>query len=180
MKRLLCFVCVLVISSFLSYAHSEKDGAEIADDSWSKQKDRFGAMLFLSDKPDEFLEAWDQTTKGVSIHTTDTISRGVPIVAFVIFVGCKPDDEGLCNATVDFTVLKPDGTEYASFKDKDLWKNKPAMEEDALQLSADYIGVIIEPDDPLGRYEVRVLVRDHNADVSLELKREFTATESGS
>lgn len=154
------------------------NGEEVLDTSWSKHSGEFGAMLLLSDKPEDFLETWDQPTDGVLIETTDTVARGVPIIAFVLFTGCAPDDKGLCNASVDFVILKPDGSEYDSFKDKDLWKNKPTTKKNWLQLSADYVGVIIEPDDPLGQYTVRVIARDLNANESLDLTQEFTATES--
>lgn len=157
-----------------------REGAkDVPDTAWSKHKGRFGAMLLLSDKPEEFLKGWAQPTEGVPIQTTDTVARGVPIVAFVIFTGCEPDDKGQCNASVDFIVLKPDGSEYARFEDKDLWKHKPAVEENALQLAADYIGVVIEPDDPLGQYEVQVTTRDLNANIRLDLKQSFRVTESG-
>ena len=52
-----------------------------------------------------------------------------------------------------------------------------AMEDNHLQLAVDYIGVVIEPDDPLGQYQVRVTARDLNANLSLDLKQGFTAIE---
>ena len=141
----------------------------------SKRKDSFGAMLLLSDKPEDFFQAWDQPTIVIELPTTDLVKRGVPIFAFVVFYGCTPDAAGLCDASVDFTVLKPDGSEYASFKDKELWKNKPATKQSFIELSVDYIGTTIEPKDPLGQYQVRAAARDNNANISLELIQEFTA-----
>lgn len=154
-----------------------EDNEAAPDNDWAKHEGQFGAMLFLSDKPEAFLNAWNQPTEGVPIQTTDTVPRGVPIVAFVVFTGCAPDNAGLCNASIDFTVLKPDGSEYSRHEDADLWKSKPAIEEGALQLSADYIGVVVEPDDPLGLYTVQVTAHDRNANIKLGLVQHFTATE---
>ena len=179
MKRALILSIVLGISSGLFYAAHERDRVQtIVGSSWSKQSGDFGAMLLLSNEPDQFIKAWQETTKEFPLQMTDTVSRGIPIVAFILFRGCKADERGLCNASVDFTVLRPDGTEYASFTDKDLWKNKPAMPNGAVQLSAEHMGVVIEPEDPLGRYEIHVLVRDLNAGVTLKLSKKFTATRS--
>jgi hypothetical protein len=157
-----------------------REGGEVVPDTaWSKHQHRFGAMLLLSAQPEIFLEAWAQPTEGVPIQTADTVPRGVPVVAFVLFTGCEPDDQGLCNASVDITVLRPDGSVYSRFEDADLWKMKPAIAEGALELAADYVGVVIEPDDPLGRYTFRVTVRDLNAGITLDLEQHFTAIATG-
>lgn len=166
---------VICISS--SSAQWQVNFSEVPDSDSAKHQDNFGAMLLLSDKPDEFLEAWGQPTPGVIMDTTDSVSRGVPIVAFVVFTGCEPNSEGFCNASIDFVVQRPDGTEYASYIDKDLWRMKPPIREDFLELSASYIGVIIEPEDPLGPYRVNVAVRDDVAGIELKLFQSFTATE---
>jgi hypothetical protein len=131
--------------------------------------------LLLSDNPDDVIRSWTTPSARVPLRTTDTIPRGVPIVAFVFFTGCKPDENGLCNASADFTIVKPDGGVYDRFADRDLWKLKPAPPDGMLRLSAEYVGAIIESGDPLGRYEVHVSVHDLNAGTTLELKQAFTA-----
>jgi len=142
---------------------------------WSKSKDGFSAMLVLSDEPDDVLQSWTTPSGAVPVRAADSITRGVPIVAFVFFAGCAADDNGLCNASADFIIRRPDGSEYESFGDRDLWKGRPAPPEGMLRLSAEYVGVIIEPGDPLGRYEVLVSVHDLNSGTTLDLKHAFTA-----
>jgi hypothetical protein len=141
-----------------------------------EKKSRFSAILLLSDEPADVLRSWSSPDAAIPVHRTDTITRGVPIVAFVFFWGCQPDERGLCNASADFTILKPDGSVYESFSDRDLWKGKPAPPDGTFRLSAEYVGVVIEPQDPLGCYEFRVTVHDHNAGTTLELMQAFTAT----
>lgn len=172
---LLCVFLLFLATS--THAQWNVSGVAIPDSESAKHQDDFGAMLLLSSRPEEFLQAWDEDTEAVPIHTNDSVSRGSPIVAFIIFSGCEADARGLCNAVVDFSVLKPDGSEYARFIDKDLWKGKPAEHAAKLQLAADYIGVVIEPSDPLGKYQVHVTVRDLNLNIELVLAAEFVAIE---
>jgi len=146
---------------------------------WTKSANGFSAMLLLSDEPDDVLRSWSTPNAAVPVQTADTIARGVPIVAFVFFAGCEPDKHGLCNASADFTIRKPDGSEYESFSDRDLWKGKPAPPHGMLRLSAEYVGVVIESGDPLGEYEVQVSVHDLNAGTTLDLRQAFTATGDG-
>jgi len=144
---------------------------------WSKSDNGFSASLVLSDVPNDVLRSWATADVAVPVRTAHTIPRGVPIVAFVFFSGCRADVNGLCNASADFTILRPDGTVYESFIDRDLWKRKPAPPEGTLRLSAEYVGAVIEAGDPLGKYQVRVSVHDLNAGTTLELRRAFTATD---
>lgn len=142
---------------------------------WTQSKHGFSAMLLLSDAPDAVLRTWEDPDSAEPVRMAETISRGVPIVAFVFFAGCVADEEGLCNASVDFTILRPDGTEYDRFTDRDLWKQKPAPPEGMLRLSAEYVGVVIEPQDPLGEYEIQVSVHDLIGGTTLDLSRPFMA-----
>jgi hypothetical protein len=135
----------------------------------------FGAMLLLTTEPDRFLKSWHRPEEEISLRSAVSVRRGAPIVAFVIFRGCQADASGLCQSSVDFRVLKPDGSEYLSFENRDLWRAKPAPPEGAVQVSAEHLGVVIEPADPLGPYEVQVVVRDEVANVSLKLSRTFDA-----
>ena len=169
----------MLLCGGLALGHGPKPGAVALDRAWSKSDNGFSAMLLLSDEPDDVLRTWATPSAAVPIKTADTIARGVPIVAFVFFTGCRPDESGLCNASADFTILKPDGSVYASFSDLDLWKRRPAPPDGMLRLSAEYVGVVIESEDPLGEYEVQVSVHDLNADTTLELRRAFTATVGG-
>jgi hypothetical protein len=168
-------LCGGVVLGHTSNYTSVVPGSEWSE--WMLQtEEKLSAVLLLSDNPDEVLRSWTKPEARVSVHTADTIARGTPIVAFVFFTACKSDENGLCNASADFTILRPDGSVYERFADRDLWKGKPAPPDGMLRLSAEYVGAIIEAGDPLGRYEVQVTVHDLNAGTTLELSRSFTAT----
>ena len=107
-----------------------------------------------------------------NVSTTDVAQRGKPIVAFVVFVGCR-EVGGKCNSIADFVVLRPDGTEYAAEKGAELWRDKPAPAENQLQLSTSNLGIVIEPSDPAGEYRVQVVARDLNAMQTISVEQTF-------
>jgi hypothetical protein len=173
-----CFIIALVYSGF-ALGHTSSTAPLLPDTEWTElaptSGNQFSAVMLLSDSPDEVLRSWQKPEASVPVRTADAIAPGAPIVAFIFFTGCRPDENGLCNASVDFTVLKPDGSIYERFTDRELWKGRPAPPVGMMRLSAEYVGVVIEPQDPLGKYEVRASVHDLNAGETLELSREFTA-----
>ncbi len=163
---------VLSLSSTVS-AQWFRDGERIPDRAWSKSVGTFGAMLLLSDAPDEFLDNWSQRTPGVSIRTTGTGQRGVPLAPFILFVGCKENGAASCNTSFDLEVLKPDGSEYFSTNNLELWRGKPSPQMGTLGLGIGYTEIDLNPQDPLGRYLVRTKIRDANAEVELTLEQSF-------
>lgn len=169
-------MALVLLCGNLAFGQWQRNGKDWPETEWSKSENGLSAMLLMADNPNEVVRDWDTPDAAVTVRAIDTITRGVPIVGFVFFAGCKADEDGNCNAAVDFTVLRPDGSEYVSFLDRDLWKGRPAPPEDMLRLAAEYVGVIIEPEDPLGEYEVLASVSDLVAGTTLELRRTFTAT----
>lgn len=175
-REMIC--CALwLFWSGLASGYSPSTTTAPPDSERSKSENGFQAVLMLSDRPDEVLQAWSGSRPIVPVETAESVPRGVPIVAFVFFTGCRADENGMCNASADFTILRPDGSVYESFGDRDLWKGKPAPPDGTLRLSAEYVGAVIEPDDPLGAYEVLVSVHDLNAGTTLDLRQVFLATE---
>lgn len=156
-------------------AQWKSEGVPVPDEPFRKSDGAFGAMLLLTDEPQEFIDAWEKP-ETPAIKTTDVAKRGIPIVAFVLFVGCK-EVKGVCNSTVDFTVLRPDGSEYAKASGAELWKDKPAPAADVIELSLANLGIRIEPEDPSGRYLVKAFVHDLNAFKTIAVEQAFTVAE---
>ena len=158
-------------------------GRPVQDREWRKSHKEFGVMLVLSSQPEEFLEAWDKPAApdyAPQLTSADRVARGQPIVAFVFFTGCRANDAGHCVSTTEFQVLRPDGSEYASLDRSELWTDKEPPVSRAVQLGIAYIGVVIEPDDPLGEYTVKAKVCDQVAGRCLTLLQRFTAAEDAS
>jgi hypothetical protein len=58
----------------------------------------------------------------------------------------------------------------------EVWQYKAAPPDRMLQLSVQYLKVVIEPQDLLGKYIVSVDVKDHVSGASLQLSTAFTTT----
>jgi hypothetical protein len=169
MRRLLLILLLLPTSLFAQW---KQDGKPIPDSPWRKSSGSFGAMLLLSDDPERFMADWEKP-ETPQLKTTEAAERGKPIVAFLFFVGCTEVD-GACNSVVDFTVYRPDGTEYGSDQGGELWKGKPAPRDDTIQLSVANLGIRIEATDPAGKYRVKAVARDLNAKRSIVVEQSFT------
>ena len=150
-----------------------QDGVRVPDRSWSKSSGNFGAMLLLSDAPDEFLDNWTRRTPGVSIRTTQTARRGFPLAPFILFMGCTEDEQEACNASFDLQVLNPNGSEYFRTAGLELWRGKPSPAIGTLGLGIGYAEIDLTPTDPLGRYLVRAEIHDDNAEIALTLEQSF-------
>lgn len=165
---------ILFLTSAAAFGQWRDRGQVVPDTEWRKSSGTFGAELEFTAKPDELFAAWNKPGAYGNIPaSTDTAHRGEVIMGVVFFTGCKPDDKGNCQATVDYLTLRPDGTVYADLKDGDLWKAKPAPTGSAIQLCAQPLGIRIEPTDPLGEYTVRATIHDLNAGSTLQLTRKF-------
>ena len=147
------------------------NGEAVPDTAWRKSSGKFGVMLLLSDNPEQFMADWEKP-EPPNVTTTEVAQRGKPIVAFVIFVGCR-EVAGKCNSIADFVVLRPDGSEYTAEKGAELWRDKPAPAENHLQLSIANLGIVIEPNDPAGKYRVQVVARDLNAMQTISVEQTF-------
>lgn len=169
----------LLVYASLTTGHGPGHDLATSEPASSKSENGFSAILLMSDNPEEVVRDWDTPNTGVTVRAVNRIPRGVPIVGFVFFSGCRPDEKGNCNASVDFRVVGPDGSEYVSFRDRDLWKHKPAPPPNMLRLAAEYVGVVIEPEDLLGEYEFHATIHDLNGGTTLELRQTFIAIESG-
>jgi len=178
--RTTCFTLLLLalLAPTLAFCQGLEDGAVVATTTpelaWQKEVDGFAATLLLTRRPDRFLSSW-AARRGAEdkpeIQSTSQAARGEPAVAFVLFSGSVPGATGQSDATVDFQVLRPDGSEYARLEKADLWQGKEAPPEGIVQLGATSLGVVAEPEDPLGVYTIQAHVCDQIASRCLDLKR---------
>jgi len=145
---------------------------QVPDESWRRAKAGFGAMILLTNDLDAFYAEW-RKPRTPTIKVTDVAVRGTPITAVVLFTGCRAVG-AKCDIRVDFTVLKPDGSVYGSQKDVAAWKDKPAAPKGVVQVSEASLGIRIEPNDPNGKYLVKVKVRDMKAGTNVDVEQPFT------
>ena len=169
--KIVTALMLVLLGATLATAQWKKGDERTPDTPDRKSVNGFGAHLLIVENPRAFIEEW-QKPETPKINPVSEVKRGVVIGAFILFAGCKPDPQGLCNSEVDYTIYKPDGTLYAERKAQPLWK-EAAPPGTNIQLSRAILGIRMEPNDPDGEYKVKAKVADLNAQVSFELETKF-------
>jgi hypothetical protein len=173
----LAAVCALAAAS--ASAQWQQNGVTIPDEPWRKSDGEFGVMLLLTSQPQEFVAEWvrgQSEPKGPTLRTTATANRGDTVAAVILFTQCQAADTGMCRSNVDFKVLRPDGSTYATHREVELWNGPPAQ-LDAVQLGNARLDFQIEPSDPLGIYEIHADVYDRVAGRKVSLVQPLTVGE---
>jgi len=168
MKILTALITLFLLGGTVATAQWKQGDERTPDTPDRKSVKGFGAHLLIVENPQAFVEEW-QKPETPKINPVSEVKRGVLLGAFVLFAGCKPDAQGRCNAEVDYTVYRPDGSVYAERKEQPLWKDEapPGMN---IQLSNAILAIRMEPNDPVGDYKVKAKVSDLNAQTSFELE----------
>lgn len=169
----LCFGMVLALGAQAQW-YEPDSGRPAPGSSARKHSGQTGAMLVLTSDPQVFLEEWHGTPHGHVPRLTSlaSINRNGSIYALVFFAGCAPGGR-VCDAVIDFTVLKPDGSVYARHGGIPAWP-RTSPDPRSVLLSQAYLRIHIEPEDPLGQYTVQTRFRTHESDVVLDLSETFT------
>lgn len=148
---------------------------QVPDEPWRRAKTDFGAMILLTNDVDAFYAEWLKP-ETPTIQVTDVAHREKAITAVVLFTGCRAVD-AKCDIRVDFTVLKPDGSEYGAQKDVPAWKAEPTAPRGVVQVSEASLGIRIKRNDPNGKYLVKATVRDIKAGKSIGVEQPFAVAE---
>ena len=164
---------MVILLAGTAFAQWYVDGKPAADLDFAKSDGAFRVSLFLTNDPKAFFEAWKKPKDPVQVRGSNRAHRGKSIEAIVIFTNCQAGPDGLCDATVDFVLYRPDGSIDGKFEDAELWLKKPPPEKDAIQFGVQTMGVTIEPDDPDGMYRVETTVRDKVRGSTLQLTQTF-------
>ena len=168
MKIITSAFILILFGNAIVFAQSTKGNERTADSSDRKSVGGFGGHLIVVENPQAFIEQWLKP-ETPNITTVTSVDRGVLIGAFVLFAGCKPNAQRICNSEVDYMVYKPDGTLYAERKKQPLWKDEPPPTPN-IQLSSAILAFRFEKNDPPGEYKVKAKVSDLNAEISFELE----------
>jgi hypothetical protein len=166
---------VLVAPSAAFGGWIDKSGKSLPESDSRKAAGEFGAQLIFVRDEGELFRRWNAPSVTVDVDTADQVEVNGAINAFVVFSGCRKDKAGNCSVAMRFRVLQPDGKVYAETPPMEVWEQKPAPPGTSLELSVQYLKVIIEPKDQLGKYVVQTQVRDNNSQAVLQFSGRFTA-----
>ncbi|MEW8660458.1 MAG: hypothetical protein AB2603_19270 [Candidatus Thiodiazotropha endolucinida] len=169
---------LILLSSVAKAEWVDKQGNPIPDSDNMKSVGDLIAQLVITDNEAQVLENWGTPSQSVYFPTADKIERNKIITAFVVFGGCAIDANGNCDLGMQITVYQPDGKVYSKLPVMEVWSGKPVPPNRSLGLSVEYMRVIIEPGEQLGKYKIDTKVIDKNSGKSMMLTSYFTAVEA--
>jgi hypothetical protein len=178
--KMVALVLLVALCGNANAGWINKQGASLPDSEDRKAIGDFGAQLVFVTDEQALFKTWATPSETVDLKTVESVTINQPISAFVIFSGCKPTAKGQCNVSMRFRVLQPDGKVYSETPAMEVWQNKPAPHARALELSVQYLKIVVEPHEQRGRYTIQTQVRDDNTGTVLSLQKAFSATDAQS
>ena len=114
---------------------------------------------------------WSRPEKP-DFKSADVAGFGETLGVILLFAGCMPNDVGICNSEVDYSIHKPDGSLLFERTKQRLWKDKAPPPQNT-HLASAVLGFTTRPTLPVGKYLVKATVYDINAKVSFDLATHF-------
>ena len=176
--RIIFLLLVCILSSNAHAGWIDKKGTRLPDAEDRISNGNFGAQLIFTNDEQALFKKWATPSETVNLDTVESVQINQPISAFIIFFGCKPALSGNCNVSMRFRITQPDGKVYSETPDMEVWQDKPAPHGYGLEMSVQYLKVIVEPHEQRGRYTVQAQVRDDNSGSVISLQKSFSAVDS--
>ena len=132
-------------------------------------KDGFSALLALTTNKNIFQE-W---VPNLRIAPVKTVPRNTPILTLILIANPGVDGEGQAHVTYDIVIKKPDGKLYAEAPNMPGWNGRKPPGAGMVELARGTVTIMIEGDDPAGRYTVEANVRDNVKGVAIKMSRTF-------
>ena len=175
------YIVSFVVTLAMSTARAgwvDEQGNPIPDSDYRKSVGTLAAQLVITGNESQLLENWNTPSQSVELPTSNEFGVNEIITVFVVFGGCATDADGNCDLNMQITVYQPNGEVYSGLPVMEVWSGKPVPPEKRLGLSAEYIRIVVEPDEPLGKYRIDARIRDNISKQGMTLRSHFTAVEA--
>jgi hypothetical protein len=153
----------------------QKNGKPVGGDLSKASAKGFAVFQVATLDGEGFAARWNRPTAGVEVAETSKVARNQPVFTFIIFTGCTPDQRGQCNVTADFRMFDPAGRSFGEQIGAPVWVGLPPPAKNVLQLSSQYLGMVVENKDSLGSYRIVATVTDHVTGTSLTTEQTIVA-----
>jgi hypothetical protein len=153
------------------------DGKPVQETDAMKSKDGFAGSLLVT-VDEDWRQKWDTPSENKpSFRMAEAVPYGKKVYVLTFFSNPKLDMQGSANVRCDLQIAAPDGKLTLDQKDMNCFAGKIAGSPYNLYLSAPVIEFSGDPSDPVGTWEVRVVLQDAVRDVALSLKTSFVLKE---
>ncbi len=161
----------LLSSSYAESQWRDRQGNTVKKAKSMNDRNGFGVnMVSVNEK--NFFKAWNVPSKTVRINEIEKIHKGGALIFPIIFGGCKVNKDEQCNIRGDFLIVAPDGSIYTDVKNMLIFHGKPQPNY-GLNVSGNYIKVVIERKDLLGEYHVKAQITDTIQKIHLNVEKSF-------
>lgn len=140
------------------------------------EKDGFGVELFLITDA-RFFDDWKKPETPV-IEPAGKVMRDVPVYAVLLFADPGIDKTtGNPDVVYEFILRDPSGKIVEDNKDLVCWQGEFPTIPHNLQLAQSHAAILLENGDPLGKYTVKLVVKDRVKNVELTVSSTFEGVE---
>jgi hypothetical protein len=108
----------------------------------------------------DFEDCWyhTATNSGPRIQASDKVVKGQEVTAYLFFAHAGRDAGGNAHLTNDVRILRPDGAAY--YEASGLESFDGPSPPNGLMLARNLVHLSFDPPDPLGKYEIHLVVHD--------------------
>ncbi len=153
----------------------DQAGKPIPDTENMRSAGDFGIQIVLTPNEGQFRETWNSSSPTPpKLRSTNTVRLGETVSALLIFHGCTPNVNGLCDVVSEFILEGPDGSKMPAGGGP-VWSGKP-MQQSFLQLSQSSMTVGFDKTDPVGDYKITANVKDNVSGRALSVMTRLKVT----
>jgi hypothetical protein len=156
-----------------TFAWKDSHGNPVPQTASQKSVDGVGGWLLVTSDQD-WEAKWNtpsDTVPQITQASTVTVGKRVFILAFV--ANPTRSEQGDVNVTCDFEIERPNLV-VTHQNDIECLKGKPLGSASTLYLTRQIVGFVGEKDDPMGKWIVRITIKDLNRPVNIPLVTSFT------
>ena len=137
----------------------------------------FTAILMIIKNEDEVMEQEKLGKKAIKFRQIDEIKKGSSGTVMIDLAGCKPNKNNACEVHGDIVVLDPNGKTYFQQSMIPIMVNDGAIPLKMFRLSAAHLRISAEKKDVVGKYIIKLKIKDEVANRSVDLITNFSIIE---
>ena len=136
--------------------------------------DGFGGWLVVTSDAN-WKQKWETSPNTVPRFTeAHTVARGKHMTVLTFFANAKLSDAGEADVTCDIDVIRPDGSSSVHQLGAVCFRGPLQGTVKNVYLSAPVLDFVGESTDPVGKWLIRITLKDNVRHVSLPLRTSFT------
>ena len=170
-----CLTFLVALLSFSAHgAWIDGTGKPIPDTESMRSAGDFGVHIVLTADEDQFRQTWNSSKTPQKLSTTNTVRLGASVSALLLFHGCSPNADGLCDVVAEFILENPNG-EKTPAGGGPVWSGKP-MQPRLFQLGQASLTVGFDITEPVGDYKITANIKDKVSGRALSVVSQLKVT----